>query len=195
MEAARHLVAAAAELAAGVEHGVDDLEGVLAGRVASDRHAATVVAHGDRAVRADRHVDRGRVAGHRLVDRVVDDLPHEVVQAAAVRRADVHAGATPHGLEALEDLDARGGVLAADLRPSGRSCVRPCRPSSSLPRSRAASDQALVEPPELLVAVVLDHDPAAPATPGQANLRAEGLAQLVLDALEIGVDGARAAGR
>ena len=44
VEAAGDLVAAAAELAAGVEHGVDDLQGVLAGLLLpADRHAAAVV--------------------------------------------------------------------------------------------------------------------------------------------------------
>jgi hypothetical protein len=36
VEAAGHLVAATAELAAGVEDGVDDLEGILTGRVPAD---------------------------------------------------------------------------------------------------------------------------------------------------------------
>ena len=58
-------------------------------------------------------VDRRGVAGHRLVDRVVDDLPDEVVQAALVGRADVHARPAADGLEALEDLDAGGGVVGA----------------------------------------------------------------------------------
>ena len=43
VEAARDLVAAAAELAAGMEDRVDDLEGVLARRMLADRHATTVV--------------------------------------------------------------------------------------------------------------------------------------------------------
>ena len=113
VEAAGHLVAAAAELAAGVEDGVDDLERVLARRVLADRHAAAVVDDDHGPVRLDRHVDRRGVAGHRLVDRVVDDLPDEMVQAADVGRADVHAGPAADGLETLEDLDARGVVLRA----------------------------------------------------------------------------------
>ena len=45
------------------------------------------------------------VAGQRFVDRVVDDLVDEVVQAALGRRADVHAGAFANRLEPLEHLD------------------------------------------------------------------------------------------
>ena len=64
------------------------------------------------------------VAGQRLVDRVVDDLPDEVVQAALAGRADVHAGALAHRLEALEDGDLARVVVDAvgtDVGGSGRS--------------------------------------------------------------------------
>ena len=118
------------------------------------------------------------MAGHRLVDRVVDDLPDEVMQAALVGRADVHARAAADGLEALEDLDAGGGVVgpaAARLRlPAARSPLPAggVFVSWSLPRSRGSSDQAVVELPQLLVAVVLDDDPAAAARSREADLRA-----------------------
>ncbi len=111
VQTAGHLVAAATELPACVEDGVDDLQGVLAGRMLADRDAAAVVGDGDLAVHRDRDVDGRRLAGHRLVDRVVDDLPDEVVQATGVGRADVHARALADGFEALEDLDARGRVV------------------------------------------------------------------------------------
>ena len=124
MQAARDLVAAAAELAAGVEDRVDDLEGVLAGRVLADRHAAAVVRTTVTMPSGrDRDVDGRGLAGHRLVDRVVDDLPDEVVQAAGIGRADVHARALADRLEALEDLDAGGRVVRR--RPPWRACVRP----------------------------------------------------------------------
>ena len=51
-------------------------------------------------------VDIGGVAGERLVDGVVDDLVHHVMQAGAVIGvADIHARPLAHGVEALEDLD------------------------------------------------------------------------------------------
>ena len=112
VEAARDLVAAAAELAAGVEDRVDDLEGVLAAGVAADRNASTVVGDADGAVLEDADLDVGGVARHRFVDRVVDDFPDQVVQAPHVGRADVHARSSPDGVEAFEDLDALGVVVA-----------------------------------------------------------------------------------
>jgi hypothetical protein len=106
VQAARDLVAAAAELAAGVQAGEDELERRDAGLlVDADRDAATVVVDGDDALGIDLHDDLGAVPGERLVDRVVDDLPDEVVQPARARAADVHAGALAYRVEALEDLD------------------------------------------------------------------------------------------
>ena len=55
-------------------------------------------------------VDAGAVAGHRLVDGVVDDLPDQVVQALQAGGADVHARALADRVEALEDLDVLGVV-------------------------------------------------------------------------------------
>ena len=122
VEAARDLVAAATELPAGVEDGHDDLERALAGRMAVDRDATAVVHHLAAAIGMDRDVDPRRLVGHRLVDAVVDDLPHELMQATRIGRADVHARALADRLQALENLDVRGGVaalrLAAGLRCS-----------------------------------------------------------------------------
>jgi len=116
VEAARDLVAAAAELAAGVEDRVHDLEGVLAGRMLPDGDATAVVHHDDRSVLPDRDLDLRRMAGHRLVDRVVDHLPYEVVETPKIGRADVHARPASDRLEPFEDLDARRGVVG----PRGR---------------------------------------------------------------------------
>src|SRR5262249_46328887 len=88
-----------------------------------DRDAAAVVAHGDRAVMVEHHVDLAAVAGERLVDRVVDDLVDHVVQArAVVGVADVHAGPFAHGVEPAQDLDRVGGV---GLSPVGFPGVSP----------------------------------------------------------------------
>ena len=58
--------------------------------------------------------------GQRLVDRVVGNLEHHVVEArAVVGVADVHAGPLAHRVEALEDLDALGVVA---VRCCGRCC-------------------------------------------------------------------------
>ena len=103
----------AAELAARVQLGEDDLDPGQAGAgLDVDGDAAAVVAHLDGAVGAEDDLDVGADAGQRLVDRVVDDLPEAVHEAALVGRADVHARALAHGLETLEDLQVAGGVVA-----------------------------------------------------------------------------------
>ena len=114
MQAARDLVAVAAELAARVQDGQDDLDGRLAALVHVDRDAAAVVDDRDAVVLVDRHVDVVAVAGERLIDGVVDDLVDEMVQTALARAADVHARAHADGLEPLEDLDLLGAVVGLD---------------------------------------------------------------------------------
>ena len=111
VQATGHLVATAAELAAGVQLGEHELDGADAlGRVHVGGDAAPVVLDPDRAVLHQGDVDGVGVAGEGLVDRVVDDLPHQVVQAALAGGADVHAGALADRLEPLEDGD-RAGVV------------------------------------------------------------------------------------
>ena len=55
-------------------------------------------------------LDEGRMAGDRLVHRVVDHLGEEMMQRVGVGAADIHARAAAHRLEPLQHLD-RGGVV------------------------------------------------------------------------------------
>ena len=61
-------------------------------------------------VRVEGDLDPVVPAREGLVDRVVDDLVDEVVEAPEARRADVHARAQPDRLEALENGDVFCGV-------------------------------------------------------------------------------------
>ena len=112
VQTARDLVALAAELAARVQRGEHDLGRRLVGvlGVQVDRDAASVVVDAAPTVGEQRDGDPGAVAGHRLVDGVVDDLVDEVVQARRAGRADVHAGALADGFEAPEHRDVFGVV-------------------------------------------------------------------------------------
>jgi hypothetical protein len=111
VQAARDLVGALVELAPGVELGHHHFEGAdLLGRMNVDRDAPAVVLDGDDVAAADLYRDVRAVSGQGLVDRVVHDLKHEVVEAVGTGRADVHARPLPHVLEALENLDAVGIV-------------------------------------------------------------------------------------
>src|SRR5205823_14729450 len=103
VEAAGHLVAAAPELAPGMEGREHDLGRglLLVLGVGVDRDAAAVVGHAAPAVGQEGHLDERALTGHRLVDGVVDDLPDEVVEAARAGGPDEHARPFPDGLEAL----------------------------------------------------------------------------------------------
>jgi hypothetical protein len=106
VQAAGDRVRLAVELAAGVQRGQHDLERrALLDRVLVHRDAAAVVANPDPAVGEQRHLDIGRVAGQRLVHRVVHNLVDQVVQTALAGRSDVHAGTLTDGLKPLEYLD------------------------------------------------------------------------------------------
>ncbi|CAM5676827.1 hypothetical protein SALBM135S_02151 [Streptomyces alboniger] len=109
-------VTAAAELAARVQHGEHDLDGrLLLDGVDAHRDAAAVVDDAHAAVGEDRDVDRVRVTGQSLVDGVVDDLLHQVVQATLTGRADVHAGSLADRVQTLEDGNRAGVVRGVDL--------------------------------------------------------------------------------
>jgi hypothetical protein len=117
VEAARDLVgilvAGVLELPAGVQLGHDDLgrRYALFG-MNSGRNTATIILDADRSVRVQGDDDPVAMAGKRLVDRIVRNLEHHVVQArAVVGVADVHAGALAHRIEAFEDLDALGAIF------------------------------------------------------------------------------------
>ena len=104
-------VGAAAELPARVQPGHDQLyAGELALRLDVDRDAAAVVADLGRPVGVQHDFDPAAVAAQRLVHRVVEDLPQAVLQAAAVGRADVHAGTLAHRVQAFQDGQVPGGV-------------------------------------------------------------------------------------
>ena len=94
------------ELPARMELGEDDLH-------ARDLHlgmdvrgnSSAVVLHGGAPVLVEDDFDLVRKAVCRLVDRVVHNLPEDMVKPLAARRADVHAGTQPHRLEPFENGD------------------------------------------------------------------------------------------
>jgi len=111
VQAAGDLVAVAAELAAGVQlrqHHRQGRQALLGHDV--DRDAGPVVGDRDRVVRMDGRLDRVGASREGFVDRVVDHLVDEVMEASSARRADVHARPQPDRLEALENGDVFSGI-------------------------------------------------------------------------------------
>src|SRR5579862_7834044 len=67
----------------------------------------------------DSDVDGVAVAGHGLVDAVIDDLAHEVMETARVGAADVHARAAANSFQSLQDLDVLAAVGPSRTRLLG----------------------------------------------------------------------------
>src|SRR5699024_3065046 len=94
------------ELATGVQRGQDQLHcGSLLHGGDVDRDASAVVGHPYAAIGQQGHFDGVGVACHRLVDRVVDHLSDQVVQAPLSGGTDVHPGALAYCFKPLEDRD------------------------------------------------------------------------------------------
>ena len=119
VQAARHLVAFAAELAARVQDGQDDLDRRLAALVHVDGDASPIVDDSDAVVLFNRHVNMVAIAGQSLVNRVVDHLVDEMVQAALRRAADIHARALSYGFQAFQNLNLIGAIVAVNRRDVG----------------------------------------------------------------------------
>ena len=120
VQTAGNLVASAAELAACVQHGVDDLErGTARLRLNVDRNAAAVIHNGDGVALVDRHLNFRAVARKRFVNGVIHNFIDKVVQAAHRRRADVHARALAHRLKPLENLNFRGVIVIVFIHRRG----------------------------------------------------------------------------
>ena len=105
-----------AEFAAGVELGHDDLgSGHPFALMDIGRDSAPIIAHAAGAIRIEGNQHLLRKARERLVNGVVDDLVHHVVQAGAVVRVpDIHARPLAHGIEAFEHLDRFRPVIGGN---------------------------------------------------------------------------------
>src|SRR5256885_15631019 len=93
METATDLVATAAKLSARVQNGHHDFEGgkPRALMMLFYRNAAPVILDSHRAVGMDDDGDGVSIARHDFVNTVIDDFINEVVQAALVGCANIHA--------------------------------------------------------------------------------------------------------
>ena len=94
------------ELAARVQHGENDLRAAdVHGRVLIHGHTAPVVVHRRGAVRVQRHAHLIRKAVRRLVNRVIHNLPEQVMQTARRGGADIHARTHPNRFQPFQHLN------------------------------------------------------------------------------------------
>ena len=126
VKAAGHLVAAAAELSAGMEHGVNHFQGRPSG-LGLNIHGDTtaVIGDGDGVTRVDGDGDMLTVPCQGLVDGVVHDFVHQVVQARRGGGADIHTGALPNSFQSFQNLNLLCPIF---LTYFGflRHCCPPC---------------------------------------------------------------------
>ncbi len=111
VETARDFVVGGVELAAGVKHGQDDLDGghlLAVDNLVVDGDSAAVVDDRDGVVDVDGDVDAGGVAAEGFVDGVVDDFIDKVMQTHLAGGADVHGGTQTDSRQTFEDGDVLG---------------------------------------------------------------------------------------
>ncbi len=113
VKTAGNLVGRAVELSSGMQYGHYNLS--RGKTLAIHVHfiygnAAAVVNDGDRVVEMNRHVDLAGISSQGFVDRVVNNLIDQMVQAHLTRGADVHSGTLANRFHATENLDRIGGV-------------------------------------------------------------------------------------
>ncbi len=139
VQPAGDLVPPPAELAARVQHGEDYRDGRDAGLMV-DAHwnSAAVVVDADDIAGKNLDVDFIAVSRKRLVDRVVDDLIDQVVQAARARGPDIHARAFADGLHPLENLYLAFVVIFVCLCDLAEIQIQPSNVSSNAQRPASA---------------------------------------------------------
>ena len=106
VETTGNLVTVFVEFTTGTDFGHDHLKGRDALLfVDADGNATAVVFYANAVGFGDGDVDCVAMPGQRLVNGVVNDLIHQVVQAANAHISNVHGGAHAHVFHALEGLD------------------------------------------------------------------------------------------
>ena len=138
MQAAGHLVAAAPELAAGVQHGEHHRHGGDPQLfVHAHRDAPAIVPHRHDVPRQHIHLDMGAVTRQSLVDGVIHDLIYQMMQPPRPGGADIHARAFADGFQPLQHLDLafviRGVFRAHHAVFQFQIHVHLCTHSGSLP--------------------------------------------------------------
>ena len=99
-------------------------------------------------------IDEGRVAGDRLVHRIVDDLGEEMVHRLVVGAADIHARPPAHRLQPFQHLDVGGAVALAAVLGRGGALGRGLHQRIGRARGRAGRLRLLVQIAEKIVVVV-----------------------------------------
>ncbi len=101
MQAAGNLIAAVTEFAAGMQNSHNNLNGRFAYLMHINRYSAPVIADGNTVVFMYFYFNQRTITGQSLVDTVIDNLIHQMVQAPAGNAADIHTRAFAHSFQAF----------------------------------------------------------------------------------------------
>ena len=106
VQAAGDLVSSAAELTAGVQHGIHDLQCGPPG-LGLDIHGdtAAVIGNGDGIAGIDGHGNMLAVSGQCLINGVVHDFVDQMMQTGGRRGADIHTGPLADCFQPFQHLD------------------------------------------------------------------------------------------
>ena len=137
VQTAGDLIAAAAELTACVQHGENHLQGGDAhlGMLAHGDTAA-VVGDSDHIAGQNLYLNMGTEARQRLVDGVVHDLIHQMVQTTGAGGGDVHTGALSDGLQAFQHLNLIFVILGSVCPGDHIFLHKNLRVTRSIPRRK-----------------------------------------------------------
>ena len=111
VQSAARLIGIVVKFSSCMKCGKDHPLGADAFFMHSDRDAAPVVFHRTGSVRLQHHRDRIAISRQMLIDRVVNDLVDQVIEAARRHTADIHARPCAHSFKAFQHPDAIGPVL------------------------------------------------------------------------------------
>jgi hypothetical protein len=105
VKAAGCFVVVVIEFTAGVQHRKNHFErAFLTRRMLVDWYSAPIVLNGDRGpIFVEGDPDIRRMTVHCLVNRVVEDFPHQMMQTRAANATDVHARAAADGVEPFQN--------------------------------------------------------------------------------------------
>ena len=106
MQTAGNLVAAAAEFAAGMKHGVNNFQSRTTGLgLDVHRDAASVIGDGDGVPGVNGNGDVLAVPGQCFVNGIVHNFIDQMMQTGRGGGADIHTGALAHRLQAFQHLN------------------------------------------------------------------------------------------
>ncbi|MNV67408.1 hypothetical protein D3C71_1602110 [compost metagenome] len=106
VETAGYFITFAAEFAAGMQHRKHNLKsGAFGFFLFTDRNTTAVIDDRYAVVLMDNDINFVAITGQGLVNAVVDDFPHQVMQAAGAGGADIHTGPLAHRFKAFQHLN------------------------------------------------------------------------------------------